>query len=309
MGTVLEVTKPDSRRFSAVFAYAELFKARVTSLVVLTAWCGGCLAATHSGRGWTSPALLEAALGVGLVAAGTAALNQVLERDIDAKMHRTMRRPLVTGVLEAVIATRLAIGMVLAGLTVLAWYCNWLTAVLTLLTSAVYLGLYTPLKTYGPCCTLVGAFPGAMPPLLGWVAVRGRLGWEPLVLFLILFFWQFPHFHAIGLLYRDDYRRAGIRMLAVLDTGGRSIRRSIFTTSLALLPVTLFPTFLHMAGRVYFGAAVLLGLGLLFQAHRAWEVLARGQPRLSRQIAARLLRATVVYLPALFLIMVLDPVR
>ena len=306
MGIALECAKPGRRRLSAVFAYAELFKARVTCLVILTAWCGGCLAATHSNLAWKSPALITAALGVGLVAAGTAALNEVLERGIDAKMRRTSLRPLVTGTLEVATATRVAIGMILLGLAILASCCNWLAAVLTLLTSAVYLGLYTPLKTVGPCCTLVGAFPGAMPPVLGWVAVRGQLGWEPLLLFGILFFWQFPHFHAIGLLYRDDYKRAGIRMLAVEDTEGHAIGRAIFFPCLFLLTVTLIPTLLHMAGWVYFVAALALGLGLLFQAQRTRRILARGPAQFPKRLAARLLQATIAYLPALFVFMVLD---
>ena len=210
--TVAAVLQPIP--LSAVLAdYAELFKLRVNSLVVLTSWCGAYLAMGH----FSWPSLVHIVVGIGSVAAGTAALNEVLERDSDGKMLRTARRPLVTGRISISAAVFLGVGLVIGGVFYLVILANILTGALALLTSVVYLFVYTPWKTYGPACTAVGAIPGAMPVVLGWASAGGAMDSRALLLFSILYLWQFPHFHAIALLYREDYRRAGIRMLAVVD--------------------------------------------------------------------------------------------
>ena len=228
--------------------YAELIKARVTTLIVMTAWCGFYLGAAQSGVSSLSWTLLHALLGIGLVSGGTAAMNEVVERDIDALMRRTAIRPLVKQSISVEHATVISLAMIFGGLLYLAIATNLLTAGLTLLTSFVYLVAYTPLKKVTPLCTFVGAFPGAMPPVLGWTAIRGRLEWEAFVLFAIVFFWQFPHFHSIALLYRDDYERAGIRMLPVVERSGVSTAQTILVYGLALIPVTVAPFLMGISG-------------------------------------------------------------
>jgi heme o synthase len=250
--------------------------------------------------------LLWALAGIGMVSAGTACMNQIIERKSDALMRRTAMRPLVThsmGLGHAIVVWAALTG---AGAALLAMKLNLLTALLSLLTAACYLLIYTPLKQHSPLCTFVGAFPGAMPGLLGWTAARGRLELEALVLFAIVFLWQFPHFHAIALLYRDDYARAGIRMLPVVERDGRSTARQILTYGAALLPATLAPTLLGMAGLPYCIGASILGLGLFYYCARIWrECLPPSEPR-ARSSARALLKATVTYLPLLFALMMLN---
>src|SRR3954464_1496470 len=227
-----------------------LLKPRVTSLIVMSAWCGFYFAAHKSGmRALDSlPLLAFALIGVGLVAGGTAALNQVLERDSDAHMQRTAIRPLPAHRLRTGEALMFGLAGLFAGLLLLATKTHLLNAVLPLAAALSYLGLDTPRKKISPWCTFVGAFPGAMPPVLGWAALRGRLEWETLVLFAILFLWQFPHFFSIAWLYAEDYESAGIRMLPVVEKDGRStVRQSILYGAL-LIPVSLLPFRLHMAG-------------------------------------------------------------
>ena len=188
--------------------YSVLIKARVTTLIVMTAWAGAYFAAAKSGVSLLSWTLLHALVGIGLVSGGTAAINEVLERDVDALMRRTAQRPLVTGSMSLLHGSIVAFGMTIGGVLYLGVATNWLTATLTALTSFSYLVVYTPMKRVHPICTFLGAFPGAMPPVLGWTAIRGHLDPEALVLFAILFFWQFPHFHSIAWLYREDYENA-----------------------------------------------------------------------------------------------------
>ncbi len=291
---------------SALRDYAELTKARVTSLIMMTAWCGFYFGAQKSGVTSLSWALLHAVTGIGLVSAGTAALNEVLERDLDARMHRTAARPLPAGRMgwrHGMLAGLLMIG---GGTLYLVLMTNPLTGWLTLATSGVYLGAYTPLKRVSPICTFIGAFPGAMPPLLGWTAIRGRLDGEALLLSLILFFWQFPHFLSIAWLYREDYERAGIRMLPVVERDGRSTARDIVLYSAALVPATLVPTLMGMSGRIYFIGALLLGLAMFwFAARLAWLRQQPSSPQ-SKRRARLLLQATVFYLPLLFALMMLN---
>jgi protoheme IX farnesyltransferase len=286
--------------------YAELTKARVTTLIVMTAWCGGYFAAAKSGVSSLTWTMLNALLGIGLVSGGTAALNEVMERDIDARMRRTRLRPLVTGSMSVLHASIVAFGITIGGILYLWATTNWQTALLTALTSACYLMVYTPMKMVHPTCTFLGAFPGAMPPVLGWTAIRGHLDSEAFVLFAILFLWQFPHFHSIAWLYREDYENAGVQMLPVVESDGRSTAFAIIFYALALLPVTLVPTLLGMAGWIYFAAAVVLGCGLLWFSVRMWTMkLAPAVPQ-SKVRARHLLQATVIYLPLLFALMMIN---
>ena len=295
-----------SRTLALAQDYAELFKARVTSLIVMTAWCGYYFGALRAGSSSLSWGLLHALLGIGLVAGGTAGLNECIEHEEDALMHRTERRPIPAkrmGIRHATIASILATCL---GIVYLALATHPITGLLALATSASYLGLYTPLKKVSPLCTFVGAFPGAMPGVLGWTAARGRLDWEALVLFAIVFFWQFPHFHSSAWLYREDYERAQIRMLPVVHADGRSTVRAIVLYSLGLIPVSMAPTFMHMAGRIYFIAALLLGIGFLWTGLRLGRMrLAASAPR-SKAPARHVLIASVFYLPILFAVMMLN---
>lgn len=305
MGTAAQVITVTSRTSTLLRDYADLFKARVTSLIVITTACGSYFAAAQSGERWISSVMLASLLGIAMVAAGTAGFNEIIERDRDLRMRRTRLRPLVTGRMSVAHAAIISAAMLLVGAVYLATACNWLTALLSLLTSALYLGAYTPLKTIGPCCTAIGAISGAMPPVLGWVAIRGRLDWEAFVLFAIMFFWQFPHFDSIALLYREDYERAGIRMLPVIDREGRATPREIVIYSFLLIPVSMLPTLAGMAGWLYCAAAVMLGIALSWYALRLWAM--RDQ-RQARQLARGLLRASVLYLPALFALMMINSI-
>lgn len=289
--------------------YSELIKLRVTTLIVMTAWAGFYLGAVRSGVSSLSWELFHAMLGIGLVSGGTAALNEVLERDLDALMRRTQRRPLVTGRMSLMHGLAVGLLMVVGGVEYLAFTTNLLTAFLTAGTSAVYLGAYTPLKRKHPLCTFVGAFPGAMPPALGWAAIRGRLDWDALVLFAILFFWQFPHFHSIAWLYREDYERAGIRMLPVVEPDGRSTRRSIAAYTIALLLVTAAPALVGLSGRMYLIGAAVLGFAFLWSAVRLARIQLPATAARSKKHARQVLQASVLYLPLLLALMMIDAVK
>jgi heme o synthase len=286
--------------------YAELIKLRVTTLVVMTAWCGYYFGARATGVSSLSWGLLHALAGIGLIAAGAAALNEVIEVDVDARMRRTAQRPLPTGRMTRRHATAAGLAMTIGGALYLGFALNPLTGWLAFATSFVYLAAYTPLKKVHPICTFVGAFPGAMPGVLGWTAARGHLDWGALVMFAIVFFWQFPHFFSIAWLYREDYAAGTIRMLPVVENDGRSTARQIVAYSVALIPVTLLPTLLHMAGRIYFAAALVMGFALLYVGVRLASLNAPITAAISKQRARQLLQATVFYLPLLFIVMMLD---
>jgi heme o synthase len=285
--------------------YAELIKARVTSLVMMTAWCGFYFGAAKSVQSSLSWSLFNALLGIGLVSGGTAALNEVLESDIDGRMRRTARRPLPSGRMTRLRGFVVGALMTVGGALYLGFMLNALTGWLALATSAVYLAVYTPLKKIHPICTFVGAFPGAMPGLLGWTASRGRIEWGGLVMFAIVFFWQFPHFFSIAWLYREDYAAGRIRMLPVIEPDGKSTSRRILLYSVALIPITLVPTLLGMSGYIYFAGAIALGLGLLYFGWRLTSSGTADAPR-SKRPARHLLQATIVYLPLLFALMMIN---
>src|SRR5215470_11156996 len=286
--------------------YAELTKLRVTSLIVMTAWCGYFFGAQKANVSWFSLGLFHTLLGIGLVSSGTAALNEVLEREVDGCMRRTALRPLPAGRMSLWHATLVGLVATAGGSFYLAIFTNPLTGLLAFLTSLVYLAAYTPLKRVSPICTFVGAFPGAMPGVLGWTAVRGRLDWGTLVLFAILFVWQFPHFFSIAWLYREDYEKGGIKMLPVVEEDGRSTARRILAYSIALIPISLLPSYMGMAGRIYFVGTLVLGLAMLYFGIRLAFLnlpLATGH---SKMRARHVLQATVIYLPLLFALMMIN---
>jgi protoheme IX farnesyltransferase len=279
-----------------VAAYLELTKPRITFLIVLTSAAGFALA---SGARIAYGGLLRAMLGIALLSSGIATINQYMERDLDALMRRTANRPLPSGRLLPWEALAFGVSLIVLAQVYLAVLVNPLTALLGLTVIAGYLFGYTPLKTRTSLSTMVGAFPGAVPPLIGWAAARGTIGLEAWVLFAILFLWQFPHFLAIAWMYREDYSRAGILMLPVVEPDGRVTAQQIVVYTVLLLPVSLIPAVLGISGKVYLYGAIVLGLLFLYSSVRA--ALSK-----SRQEARRLLLASVIYLPLLFILMVLD---
>jgi protoheme IX farnesyltransferase len=297
---------PRSAFASLLRDYSELIKLRVTSLIVMTAWTGFYFAAYKSGATSLSWTLFHALFGIGLVSAGTAAFNEVMERKGDARMLRTAQRPLPAKRMTLLHASLASAVMIFGGTMYLWLTTNALAALLTLATSAVYLGLYTPLKRVSPICTFIGAFPGAMPPVLGWVAFRHRVDWEAILLFTILFLWQFPHFYSIAWLYREDYARADIRMLPVVYSDGRATAREILIYSLALIPVSMMPAAIGMTGRIYLFGSLLLGIGLLYFGWRLASKKLPANAAHSKAPARQLLQATVLYLPLLFALMMLN---
>lgn len=276
----------------------ELTRARLNLMVVLTAAIGFVLAVQGP-----FPVLLflHAVIGTALVAAGSSALNQVLEREIDARMERTAHRPIPSGRMSP--DTALAIGVLLsvAGLVQLTFWVNPLTALLGALTLAGYLFLYTPMKRWTSLATVVGAVPGAIPPVMGWTALRGRIDVEAWALFGILFLWQLPHFLAIAWVYREDYERGGLPMLPVIDPRGHATARQMILYCSVLLPVSLLPTVLGMNGLLYFSSAILLGLIYLAYSYVFLH-------KKTKRAAVKLMLASVIYLPALLTAMMLDRV-
>lgn len=294
-GNLAELDRAQLSLRDRAAAFVELTKPRITFLIVLTSAAGFALGSAKVNY----VAMLSAMLGIGLLSSGIATLNQYMERDLDGLMRRTADRPLPTGKLFPWEALVFGIGLTVAAEVYLAVLVNPLSALLGLTVIAGYLFGYTPLKTRTSLSTLVGAFPGAVPPLVGWTAARGELSLEAWVLFAILFLWQFPHFLAIAWMYREDYARAGILMLPVVEPDGRVTGQQIVIYTIMLLPVSLLPTVLGMSGQIYFVGAIILGGLFLYSSFKA----AFSQ---SRQAARRLLLASVIYLPLLFILMVID---
>lgn len=291
----------DSRTMSRSWAYLQLTKPDVTFLVVMTTAAGFYLGMRGPLDASGSLAMFNAVLGTSLVAAGTAALNHYIERASDAKMRRTCARPLPVGAIRASEALAFGAALIAAGGIYLALFSNWLACGLALLTTVLYLGLYTPLKKHTTWATAIGAFPGAIPPLVGWAAARGTLNEGAWLLFGILFLWQFPHFYAIAWMYREDYGRAGIQMLPVIDRSGSATFGQIIFCAAALVPVSLLPSVIGLAGDTYFFGAVLIGM-LLLQAC-LWAARSRTNVR-----AKWLMHATVAHIPALLGLLMLDKV-
>lgn len=278
--------------------YWVLTKPEVNFLVVMSTLVGFYLG-TRGPLDWMR--LVHTLLGTLLVASGTATLNQLIERDADALMRRTAGRPLPAGRLRPFEALAFGLLLSVSGGLYLWLAVNPLASFLALATLVSYLLIYTPLKKKTPWCTFIGAFPGAMPPLIGWAAVSGSLSREAWVLYAILFFWQFPHFLAIAWMYREDYARAGLLMLPKGDVEGKATGRQILGYALALLPVSLIPVWTGQVGFVYLFGALALGLMYLYSSARLASYR-------SNALAKRLLLASVVYLPLVFALMVIDKV-
>jgi len=279
--------------------YLALTKPRVIWLILMSAGIGYWFGLRGVLDGLV---LLHAVSGTGLLAAGTFTLNQWYERDADARMLRTKHRPLPTGRVTPRGAFVFGVMLSVVGYVQLTFGANALTGALGLFTLLAYLLAYTPLKQRSRHSTTVGAVPGAMPPLIGYAAASGTLTAEAWVLFAILFLWQFPHFYSIAWMYRDDYARAGIRMLPVVEPDGESTARQIVLASLLLIPVSLLPGLMSMTGRVYLVGALLLGAGFLHYGLR----VAR-ERTISR--ARGVLLASVFYLPILYCLMLVDRVH
>jgi heme o synthase len=285
------VTTPISRAMD----FVTLTKPEITCMVLLATAVGSVMASTPLDT-WV---LLHALFGTGLVASGAAALNHYLERAHDAKMRRTASRPLPAGRLAPRQALYFGIGLSLTGTLYLALTSNALTSLIGLAALLSYLFIYTPLKRRTHLCTLIGAFPGAAPVLMGWSAVQGSLAPQAWLLYATLFLWQFPHFLAIAWLYREDYAQAGMLMLPNGDSEGRNTFRQMWIASLILIAATVVPGLIGMTGKFYLYFALALAIGLLFFVYRL-------SSRRSKNAARRLLHATVIYLPLLYLVMVLD---
>ncbi len=289
--------------------YATLFKFRVSLMVLITAAAGLYLGRLRSG---VSPFDLQSAaalFGIALVTGGSSVLNQALERRSDARMARTRNRPMVTGRIALPQGLLLGFFTIIAGTLLLTAESNILTGTLTLLTATSYVAIYTPLKRITSLNTFIGAFPGALPPLIGWTAARGIIEWPAVALFAVLFVWQFPHFMAIGWLYRDDYRHGGIRLAATQQPIGwaaRSTAIQAFFYALLMLPVALWTTFLGVTGIPYAIAATLLSLGYLYFTFRFTAIARDPSSETNRVLARNLLKASVVYLPLLLAAMLLN---
>ena len=294
-GLPLAAVAPAERTRARLHDYVALTKPGIMGMALVTTLAGYLVASGGS----LDVALLLATLGgTALVGAGSSALNMFLEREADGRMVRTRNRPLPSGRMQPGEALAFGVASSSLGVLLLSFGANGLAGLLGAAAVVAYVFLYTPLKKRTSLCTVVGAVPGALPPLIGWAAARGALGIEAWVLFFILFFWQLPHFLAIGWMWREDYARAGYPMLPVLDPDGAITARQVVLQSLALLLVSLAPAVTGLAWRAYFFGAVALGLGLLFFGVR----FARER---SRARASGLFLASIAYLPVLLALVVL----
>ncbi len=277
--------------------FVELTKPRIVMMVSLTTLFGYYLGLGVNGVDWLR--LVVTLVGTSLAAAGTMTLNQWVERDLDAQMLRTRTRPLPEGRVSPGDALVFGVALTIVGILALAAGSTLLAAAVTAATSITYLFVYTPAKTRTSLCTLIGAVPGALPPLTGWAAASGSLDAAAWAIFAIMFVWQIPHSLAIAQMYREDYARADFRLLPVVDPDGESTARQILIYSFALVSVGMLPTLLGLTGAIYFAASVLLGLGMVVPSIR----LAR-----SARIAdaRRVMFASLIYLPLIFAIMAVD---
>ena len=278
--------------------FLALTKPRLNSLVVVTAGVGFYLG---SAGALDLATLLHTVLGAALVAGGAAAFNQVAERDIDEVMERTRRRPIPAGRIQPSEARMFATVLAVIGAAELALATNWLATVVALVALVSYVAIYTPLKRRTPWATLVGAVPGALPPMIGWAAARGELGAEAWVLFCIVFFWQLPHFHALAWMYREDFRRANIPLVAVFDRDGRRTSTHALVYAVVLLPVSLTPAAVAWSGGLYIIGASAAGIAFLFLAVRF--ALCHSTDR-----ARALFLGSLIYLPVLWTLLVVERV-
>jgi heme o synthase len=302
---VLATAKPHS----LLADYATLFKVRISTMVIITAGAGFYLGCLRSGISPFQIDGLKALVAIAIVTCGSSALNQALERKSDALMNRTFDRPMAAGRISLSHGLILGFAATFLGSAYLAFTTNLLTGTLTLLTAVGYVAIYTPLKRVTTINTFIGAFPGALPPLIGWTAARGRIEWPGVALFAILFVWQFPHFMAIGWMYREDYARAGIRLTTNLPNtqyaAQSTVIQALFYAAL-MIPVSLWPAALHSTGYVYAIVATILGLGYLWYTIRFARITRDPASEASLLVARNLLRFSVIYLPLLLAAMMLD---
>jgi heme o synthase len=285
-------------RSSALIDYILLMKPELTLLSVLTAVGSSYLAVRENGNYFS---LLHTFIGTLLIGGAAGALNQYIERDYDARMKRTAQRPLPAGRIAAADALFFGIALAISGILYLTFAGNVIAGMLAVITLVSYLFIYTPLKRRTPFATMVGGIPGALPPLIGWAVVSGSLTREAWTLFFILFFWQMPHFLALAWMYRKDYERAGYKILSVLDPSGKITGRQALIYCVALIPASLLPTLIGMAGVVYFCVMTIVTLGFLF--------LAISMYRHPTPITARrLFYASLVFLPLLFFFLMTSPI-
>lgn len=298
-----------AKTHSLLADYATLFKLRISTMVLITAGAGFYLGSLRSGISPFHLSSLEALLGIAVVTCGSSALNQALERKSDVLMRRTADRPMAAGRISLAHGLLLGFAATFLGSLYLAWTTNLLTGTLTLLTAIGYVAIYTPLKRVTTVNTFIGAFPGALPPLIGWTAARGMIEWPGVALFAILFVWQFPHFMAIGWMYREDYARGGVRLTANLPNTQYAAKSSVVQAlfyAVLMIPVSLWPAALHTTGYVYAAAAIVLGAGYLWYTIRFSRIIREPDAEASRLVARDLLRVSVLYLPLLLAAMMLD---
>ena len=278
-------------------AYFELTKPRVLAMILITTLAGFYMASVGD---FDYALMLKTLLGTALTAGGTLALNQYIERAADAKMNRTRRRPLPSGRLQPIEA--LVFGLITAalGLALLWFAVNPLACGVTAIITGLYLGAYTPMKRYTWICQIVGAVPGALPPVIGWAAARESLGAEPLVLFAIMFLWQLPHSLSIARLYKEDYARAGIHLLPPEASDHNLADILMIGATVALVAVGILPSLMHFAGTIYLAVAILLGAFMLYRSLRL------NNAKADAAAARSVMMASLVYLPAVLLVMVLD---
>jgi protoheme IX farnesyltransferase len=302
---ILTAAKPHS----LLSDYATLFKLRISTMVIITAGAGFYLGSLRSG---ISPFHLDgvrALLGIAVVTCGSSALNQVLERRSDRLMRRTADRPMAAGRISLMHGLLLGFAATFLGSLYLALTTNLITGTLTLLTAFGYVAIYTPLKRMTTLNTFIGAFPGALPPLIGWTAARGMIEWPGVALFAILFVWQFPHFMAIGWMYREDYARAGIRLTPTLPNtqyAAQSTAIQALFYAVLMIPASLWPVALHTTGSIYGPVAGVLGAVYLWYTIRFARIVREPESAASHGFARDLLRVSVIYLPLLLAAMMLD---
>ena len=283
---------------SLMEAYYELTKPSITFMILISTALGYYM----GGNGIANYIhFFFTILGSCLISSGSGALNHFAEADSDKIMRRTNLRPIPAGLISNENAMVFGIALILSGSAILYWIINPLTCLLALITSLMYLFIYTPLKKLTWLNTSVGAIPGSIPPIGGWVAATGRLDPEAWILFAILFFWQHPHFYAIALMFKDDYKKAGLKMLPVMEPDGSRTNRQIIWHSFLLIPVSVVPVYIGILGMIYFWSAIILGVGYLISGF----ILAK---QYSVDNARFVLRVSVFYLPILFLTIMIDKI-
>ena len=292
----METTRTVAHESSRPALYLALTKPDVSFLVVMTTVAGYALG-TRGPLDWLR--MTHTVFGTTLIAAGTSALNHYFERDTDALMRRTASRPLPSGQLNPLEALWFGLSLIFIGTAYLSLATNALATLLGILTSISYLCVYTPLKRRTTLATAIGAFPGAVPPLIGWAAARGTISLDAWILFAVLFLWQFPHFDAIAWMYREHYARAGIKMVPVGDREGKRTFREILMTAALLVPVSLLPAVTGLAGVRYFFGALVLGIMLVEVC--LWAAASKSNIR-----AKWLMHATVLHLPVLLGLLIYD---